>query len=73
MVQSIVMFESFLQRGKHLFHFAIALASVEISDGEYAPLRYATSQATVSADEDRYTALYEYTAQVIQLLDSAVC
>ncbi|XP_044046907.1 proline-serine-threonine phosphatase-interacting protein 1b isoform X2 [Siniperca chuatsi] len=36
---------------------------IENSDGGYAPLQYAAPLATVSADEDRYIVLYEYTAQ----------
>lgn len=44
----------------------ITLASAEISDGGYTPitgLQCAAPLATVSADEDHYIVLYEYTAQ----------
>lgn len=33
-------------------------------DGGYAPLHFASSLARVSADEDRYCVMFEYTAQV---------
>ncbi|KAM6950418.1 proline-serine-threonine phosphatase-interacting protein 1-like [Lycodopsis pacificus] len=42
------------------------LGEIESSDGGYAPLpglQHAASSATVSADEDSYIVLYEYTAQ----------
>lgn len=52
----------FLACFEGLYHFSDLAAGD--SDGGYAPLHFARSLARVSADEDRYSVMFEYTAQV---------